>query len=121
MKTIISCTEFIDNFRRARPDNFSPAGAKVRPGNFTPAGLTALYNYLTQQGDDKDNREPKIKLYDPTVIRCEFAEYQSLDDLSRDFMSAFRNLDEVAKLTDVIIRIDDTRFIIRTLYYLTFW
>ena len=48
---------------------------------FSYDGSTALFNYLEQLEEDCD-----IKLeFDPVALRCEYVEYESLEELNEDY------------------------------------
>ena len=90
----ISKTDFIDAFRKIRPDNFSYEG------------LTALYGYFEELSDDQNIE------FDVIAICCDFTEYDNLEEFNRDYGQNFSDVEEIFDLTQVIM-IDNEKFIIQ--------
>ena len=78
---------------------------EVRPKNFSYEGLEALYNYLEQLSEDIGE---DIEL-DVIAICCEYAEYDSLEEVLKDY-----NLETRQELEDntVVIDIPDSKALI---------
>ena len=54
---------------------------KIRPDNFSYDGLTALYDYLTQYEESCDTELE----FDPIAYCCEFSEYDSFEDVKKNY------------------------------------
>ena len=54
---------------------------KIRPDNFSYDGLTALYNHLIQYEEDCDTELE----FDPIAYCCEFSEYDSFEDVKKNY------------------------------------
>ena len=67
MKQTMNLYNFLDEFK------------KIRPNNFSRDGLTALYNYLVElEGDINEEFE-----FDPIALCCEDTEYEILEDFQK--------------------------------------
>ena len=64
MKTTVNQTDFIDAFKKLRPDNFSYDG------------LVALYDYLDDFEEDTDE---EIEL-DVIAFCCDYSEWDNLEE-----------------------------------------
>tara|TARA_R100000656_G_scaffold20885_1_gene18611 strand:+ start:1040 stop:1369 length:330 start_codon:yes stop_codon:yes gene_type:complete len=69
MKNTITEQEFINTI------------VDLRPENFTTSGLRTLFNYFEELEQDIGEELN----FDPIAICCEFAEYDSFDDLVSDY------------------------------------
>ena len=87
--------QFIDEFQRTRPDNFSRLG------------LLELFDYFEMI---EDSTGEQIEL-DIIAICCEYSEYESLEEFQADYGSEYESIDDIERETEVI-RIDDDSFII---------
>jgi hypothetical protein len=54
---------------------------KIRPDNFSYDGLTALYDHLIQYEEDCDTELE----FDPIAYCCEFSEYDSFEDVKKNY------------------------------------
>ena len=54
---------------------------KIRPDNFSYDGLTALYDYLIQYEEDCGTESE----FDPIAYCCEFSEYDSFEDVKKNY------------------------------------
>ncbi len=80
-----------------------------RKENFSVEGRRALFNYFEEElrGSDEDIE------FDPIAICVKYSEYESLEDFNNQYGSkTYKNLEELQDETEVI-RIDDSRFIVR--------
>tara|TARA_R100000231_G_scaffold37348_3_gene32820 strand:- start:757 stop:1062 length:306 start_codon:yes stop_codon:yes gene_type:complete len=91
--------EFVEEFKRIRPDNFSSIG------------LHKLFNYFEMLEDDIKTYGEQIEL-DVIAICCEYSEYDSLKEFQDEYGSEYESIDDIERETEVI-RIDDDSFIIR--------
>ena len=96
MKQNVSECEFIDAFKRIRPDNFSYNG------------LEALYDYLTQLEDDIGE---ELEL-DVIAFCCDYSEYENLKEFQKDYGDEYKSIEDIEEQTTVI-KIDDESFIIQ--------
>lgn len=87
--------EFVDEFKRIRPDNFSRLG------------LLELFDHFEML--EQDQMQP-MEL-DVISICCEYSEYESLEEFQNDYGSEYESIDDIERETEVI-RIDDDSFII---------
>lgn len=101
MKKVISKEEFITEFLRTRPDNF------------TIDGLSALFDYLEELeencGDGNDFT------LDVIALCCDFSEFASLEEFNTEYADEgkqFADIDELLEYT-MVIMVDDDRFIIQ--------
>ena len=95
MVKTITQWEFVDEFKRIRPDNFSRLG------------LLELFDYFEML--EQDQMQP-MEL-DVIAICCEYSEYESLEEFQNDYGSEYESIDDIERETEVI-RIDDDSFII---------
>tara|TARA_R100001129_G_scaffold149679_1_gene111577 strand:- start:599 stop:892 length:294 start_codon:yes stop_codon:yes gene_type:complete len=54
---------------------------KIRPDNFTYDGLTTLYEHLIQYEQDTGEELE----FDPIAYCCEFSEYDSFEDVKKNY------------------------------------
>lgn len=101
MKQTISQGQFVDEFR------------KIRPENFTYYGLVSLYNYLTDYEDDIGEELE----FDIIAICCDFTEYNSLKELQQEYpdVKSMSDLEDKTTVIPIIVceGADNTGFIIR--------
>ena len=71
MKTTVNQTDFLDAFKKLRPDNFSYEG------------LESLYNYLTDYEQDTGT---EIEL-DVIALCCDYSEYKDLEEYKQNYSS----------------------------------
>ena len=90
MKQTFTEYQFIDQFN------------KVRPKNFSNKGLKALYNFLI---DFEDSAEEELE-FDPIALCCDFTEYENLKELQIDYPD-IKTLEELENKTTVI-KIDNS-------------
>jgi len=93
----VSKSEFRDSFIKMGRDN-----------QFSYKGLNALYDYIEEYYQEAD------KPYELDVIElcCDFTEYDSLEELNKDYNREYENIDDIVDDT-VVIRGDNTSFIIQ--------
>ena len=86
MKQNVNEHQFVDAFKRIRPDNF------------TLDGLYFLYEYLTELEDDIGQ---EIEL-DVIAFCCDFSEYQDLKEINEAYGKEYKDLEELREWTQVI-------------------
>jgi hypothetical protein len=88
----VTCSIFHDQFQRTRPENF------------TYAGLNALYDFLTDMGEDHDCE------LDVIAICCDFSQYGSIEAALEEYQ-----LEDREELEDntLVIECDDGTVIIQ--------
>ena len=80
---------------------------KIRPENFSYDGLTALYDYLIQYEEDCGTELE----FDPIAYCCEFSEYDSFEDVKKNY--DVEDLEHLEQNT-IVLKIPNTsRFIIQ--------
>ena len=80
---------------------------KIRPDNFSYDGLTALYDHLIQYEEDCDTELE----FDPIAYCCEFSEYDSFEDVKKNY--DVEDLEHLEQNT-IVLKIPNTsRFIIQ--------
>jgi len=94
MKTTVSKTDFIDAFKKLRPDNFSYDG------------LVALYDYLDDFEEDTDE---EIEL-DVIAFCCDYTEYKDLEEYKKSY-SSINSIDDIQGATTYISIPNSKRFI----------
>ena len=94
MKTTVSKTDFIDAFKKLRPDNFSYDG------------LVALYDYLDDFEEDTDE---EIEL-DVIAFCCDYTEYKDLEEYKKSY-SSINSIDDIQSATAYISIPNCKRFI----------
>ena len=97
MKNTVSKSQFIDQFRLIRPDNFSYEG------------LEALFDYLSNLEIDTGE---EIE-FDPIAFCCDFTEYESLQQFQAVYDNTFETMEDIENQTTVI-PIENGGFIIQT-------
>ena len=94
MKTTVSRTDFIDAFKKLRPDNFSYDG------------LVALYDYLDDFEEDTDE---EIEL-DVIAFCCDYSEYKDLEEYKQNY-SSINSIKDIEDATTYIPISNSERFI----------
>ena len=89
MKQDVGFCDFCDSFSGSYADNFSYSGKK------------ALYNYLI---DFEEDTGEELEL-DPIAFCCDFTEYESFEELQKDY-DYIETIDELKDKT-VVIPIED--------------
>ena len=96
MKQTLNKHQFIDEFMKVRPDNFSYEG------------LLALYDYLI---DWEENTGQELE-FDPIAICCDFTEYRNLKELKENYPD-IEDLQDLENKT-IVIKIPNSKgFIIQ--------
>ena len=70
-------------------DGFVSGLLQVRPDNFTISGLRTLFDYFEELEQDIGEQIE----FDPIAICCEFAEYDSFEDLVNDYCPNYEDVD----------------------------
>jgi len=96
MKTIINFNEFVDAFRKIRPDNFSYDGLK------------ALFEYLEEYEEDTGT---EIE-FDVIALCCDYTEYKNLKEFQEAYGEDYKDLESIQDNT-ALIKIDEESFIIQ--------
>ena len=86
MKQTVTEHQFMEAFRRIRPDNFSYEG------------LLALWGFM-EEHEDSTGEELEL---DVIGICCDFAEYGSLADFQANYGDEYETLDDIEDRTTVI-------------------
>jgi hypothetical protein len=94
MKTTVNQTDFIDAFKKLRPDNFSYDG------------LVALYDYLDDFEEDTDE---EIEL-DVIAFCCDYSEWDNLEEYKKSY-SSINSIDDIQSVTSYISIPNTQRFI----------
>ena len=94
MKTTINQTDFIDAFKKLRPDNFSYEG------------LDALYNYI--ENLEQDTGE-EFEL-DVIAFCCSYSEYKDLEEYKQNY-SSINSIKDIEDATTFIPIFKTARFI----------
>jgi hypothetical protein len=97
MISTISQYDFVDAFKRLRPNNFSYEG------------LLALFDWFEMLEEDCDQ---KIKL-DVIAICCDFSEYENLKEFQNDYGDEYESLEDIENTTTLIRIEDEDGFIIQ--------
>ena len=97
MINTISQYDFVDAFKRLRPNNFSYEG------------LLALFDWFEMLEEDCDQ---KIEL-DVIAICCDFSEYENLKEFQNDYGDEYESLEDIENSTTLIKIEDEEGFIIQ--------
>ncbi|KKS05288.1 MAG: hypothetical protein UU59_C0051G0008 [candidate division WWE3 bacterium GW2011_GWE1_41_27] len=89
MKQTVSKSDFIDAFKKTRPENFSYAG------------LESLFEYLE---DFEANSGEEMEL-DVIAICCDFTEYENLAEFQSAYGEEYATISDIEDRT-LVIRID---------------
>jgi len=97
MKKTMTLFDFLDEFK------------KIRPNNFSRDGLTALYNYLVELEEDmKEDFE-----FDPIALCCEYTEYENFKDFQTQHDKFdFECIDDIKEVTSIIEIDGSNRFVV---------
>ena len=71
MKTTVNQTDFLDAFKKLRPDNFSYEG------------LIALYDYIIEYEQDAEEEQE----LDVIATCCSYSEYKDLEEYKQNYSS----------------------------------
>ena len=98
MKKTMTLFDFLDEFK------------KIRPNNFSRDGLTALYNYLVELEEDmKEDFE-----FDPIALCCEYTEYENFKDFQKQHDEFdFKTMDDIWGVSSIIEIPPSDRFIVQ--------
>jgi len=94
MKTIVSKTDFMDAFKKLRPDNFSYEG------------LDALYDYLDNFEDDTGQEID----FDVISFCCDYSEWDNLEEYKKSY-SSINSIKDIEDATTYIPIPKTERFI----------
>jgi hypothetical protein len=83
MKTTINAYEFTN---------------EMTSHGFTRSGALALFNYLEDYEQDTDQELD----FDPIGLRCDFTEYENLQEIAREYGDEFADIDHLRDFTQVI-------------------
>ena len=82
--------------------DFARAFQVIRPDNFSREGLDHLFDHLTHEEDEEDQKE-----LDVIMICCAFTEYESLAEFHRDHdKEDYPDIDAIRERTTVL-EVDD--------------
>ncbi len=97
MINTVSQYDFVDAFKRLRPNNFSYEG------------LLALFDWFEMLEEDTDQQ---MEL-DVIAICCDFSEYHDLKEFQNDYGDEYESLEDIENST-ILIKINyEDRFIIQ--------
>ena len=96
MKDTITQNQFVDEMAKEK-HGFSYEGAK------------ALFEHLSQYENDCDHELE----FDPIAFRCEYSEYNNLEEVKNDY--DFENLEDLERNT-VVIKVPDSNKLIIQAY-----
>ena len=94
MKTTINQNDFLDAFK------------KLRPNNFSYEGLIALYNYL----EDYEQGVDEVIELDVIAFCCDYTEYENLEEYKKSY-SSINSIDDIQSATTYISIPNTERFI----------
>ena len=94
MKTTVSQNDFLDAFKKLRPDNFSYEG------------LIALYDHIENFEEDTD-KEMELDVID---LCCNFTEYENLEEYKQSY-SSINSIKDIKVATTYISIPNSKRFI----------
>ena len=94
MQTTVNQTDFIDAFKKLRPDNFSYEG------------LVALYNYIENFEQDTGEEEN----LDVIMLCCSYSEYKDLEEYKQSY-SSINSIKDIQDATTYIPIPNTQRFI----------
>jgi len=97
MKTTVSKTDFVDAFKKLRPDNFSYEG------------LIALYDYLEMLDEETEDSMKETEL-DVIAFCCDYTEYENLEEYRKSY-SSINSIDDIQSVTTYISIPNTERFI----------
>ena len=94
MKTTINQNDFLDAFK------------KLRPNNFSYEGLIALYNYL----EDYEQGVDEVLELDVIAFCCDYTEYENLEEYKKSY-SSINSIKDIEDATTYIPIPKTERFI----------
>ena len=94
MQTTVNQTDFIDAFKKLRPDNFSYEG------------LVALYNYIENLEQDTGEEEN----LDVIMYCCSYSEWDNLEEYKKSY-SSITSIKDIKNATTYIPIPNSERFI----------
>ena len=94
MKTTVSQNDFLDAFKKLRPDNFSYEG------------LMALYDYL-ENFEEETEKETEL---DVILFCCAYTEDENLEEYKKSY-SSINSIDDIQSATTYISIPNTQRFI----------
>ena len=94
MKITINQNDFLDAFK------------KLRPNNFSYEGLIALYNYL----EDYEQGVDEVLELDVIAFCCDYTEYENLEEYKKSY-SSINSIDDIQSATAYISIPNSKRFI----------
>lgn len=97
MINTVSQYDFVDAFKRLRPNNFSYEG------------LLALFDWFEMLEEDTDQQ---MEL-DVIAICCDFSEYHDLKEFQNDYGDEYKSLEDIENSTTLIKINYEDRFIIQ--------
>jgi len=97
MISTISQYDFVDAFKRLRPNNFSYEG------------LLALFDWF-EELEDQGNEQMEL---DVIAICCDFSEYHDLKEFQNDYGDEYESLEDIENNTLLIKIEDEEGFIIQ--------
>lgn len=97
MISTINQYDFVDAFKRLRPNNFSYEG------------LLALFNWF-EELEDQGNEQMEL---DVIAICCDFSEYENLKEFQNDYGDEYESLEDIENTTTLIKIEDEEGFIIQ--------
>ena len=97
MISTINQYDFVDAFKRLRPNNFSYEG------------LLALFDWF-EELEDQGNEQMEL---DVIAICCDFSEYHDLKEFQNDYGDEYESLEDIENSTTLIKINYEDRFIIQ--------
>jgi hypothetical protein len=97
MISTINQYDFVDAFKRLRPNNFSYEG------------LLALFDWF-EELEDQGNEQMEL---DVIAICCDFSEYENLKEFQNDYGDEYESLEDIENTTTLIKIEDEEGFIIQ--------
>ena len=97
MISTINQHDFVDAFKRLRPNNFSYEG------------LLALFDWF-EELEDQGNEQMEL---DVIAICCDFSEYENLKEFQNDYGDEYESLEDIENTTTLIKIEDEDGFIIQ--------
>ena len=97
MISTINQYDFVDAFKRLRPNNFSYEG------------LLALFDWF-EELEDQGNEQMELDLI---AICCDFSEYENLKEFQNDYGDEYESLEDIENTTTLIKIEDEEGFIIQ--------
>lgn len=86
MKENVNRTDFIDRFKKMRPENFSYKG------------LNAFFDYFEALEEDTGEEID----FDCIAICCDYTEYESLQEFQEEYSADYDSIEDIERETTVI-------------------